>query len=83
MKYKINDGLSFLTLSTEDDKSTFRSDSIWNYADKLKVGVIFNSESDQDLINITLRNTSSLPVVNQGSDNGDSESQSPQNSESQ
>ena len=59
-------------MKTEDSKSTFKSDSVWNYANKLKVGVIFNTESDKDLINITLRNTSTLPVVNQGSDNGNS-----------
>ena len=73
MKYQVNDW-SFINMSTEDDKSTFSSKSLWNFADKLKVGVIFNTESDKDLINITLRNTSSLPDVNEGSDNGDSES---------
>ena len=35
------------------------------YADSLKVGAIFKTESDKDLINITVRNTSTTPDINE------------------
>lgn len=52
-------------METEDDKLVLTSKSYWNYADSLRIGVVFNTESNQDLINITLRNTSKpLPPEN-------------------
>ena len=52
-------------MGTEDEKLVLTSESYWNYADSLRIGVIFSTESNQDLINITLRNTSKpLPPAN-------------------